>query len=310
MLELTRDGGRIRVLEPSWAAQFIELGSQALQPLQSGKKRVYGVLVPTRTFAATLVALGTVLSRVPDTSPNAQAWKREIPPGAECWYPVLKRFVRCSITDAPRTQLHPLQVRTLAAIPNAAPGTKISVPESKLSRLLPIDPEHEESGAKMSVKGRTLVERLYGTEESYAFYGERCLEALICGVAADLHEEARSLEICVDGEHTSALQLLRPRSYMGSRSGYRTEFVTSIQRPRGIGEKPRLVIFDGAYAYLQWWRVWRDATCIVILDESSPSRARHVAAIERLVGLRQRGISISEPLPYQSDQVEFMAVEL
>lgn len=310
MVELTRSGGKIQVMEPAWSAPFLELGAIALQRSQPGKRRVYGLLLPTRSFAAILVALGAVVSHGPDTSTNAQAWKRELPPGAECWYPVSKRFVRCVITGAPRSELHPLQVQTLSSIPGAAAGTTISVPATRLSRLLPVDVDEESGGSKMYVKGRSVVERLFGAEESYAFYGERCLDVLICGVASDLYDEARFLEVCADSEHTSAIQLLRPRSFMGSRSGYRSEVVTSVQRPRPLGEQPRLVIFDGAYAYLQWWRVWRDATCVVILDESSPSRARHAAAMERLQSLQQRGTTVILPLTNQVSQIEFMAVDL
>lgn len=310
MVELTRSGGEVQVVEPGWPAPFLELGATALQLSRPGQRRVYGVLLPTRSFAAILVALGAVVSRGPDTTPNAQAWKRQLPPGTECWYPVSKRFVRCVITNAPRTEQHPLQVQTLSSIPGAAMGTTISVPVAKLSRLLPVDAEDESTSSKLYVKGRSVIERLFGTEESYAFYGERCLDVLICGVASDLYDEARFLEVCVDGEHTSAIQLLRPRCFMGSRSGYRSEVVTAVQRPRPQRDQPRLVIFDGAYAYLQWWRVWRNATCIVILDESSPSRARHGAALDRLHSLRERGSAVSLPLINELSHIEVMAVDL
>jgi hypothetical protein len=306
MLELTRVGGKIQVLTPGWAAPFVDLGDAARASVRTGRRRVYAALLPNRGFAATLVGLGAALSRSPDTSPDAQAWKRDLPPETECWYPVLTRFIRCCITDKARTDLYPLQVRTLTAIPNAPAGTTISVPPKNLSRLLPINPEDDGSGNRMNVKGRALVEKLYGKEESYAFYGERQLDVLICGVANDLCEESRFIEVCVDEERASALQLLRPRCLFGAKSGFRSEIVTSLQKPRPLSDEPQVVVFDGAYAYLQWGRVWKHATCIVILDESSPSQARLASAISRLHALRDRGTPIAVP----PQRYDLMGVEL
>jgi hypothetical protein len=310
MLQIVRTMGQVRVSEPTWAAPFLELGAIANQLSQEGTRSVFGVVVPTRSFAAVLIGIGAILSKRPDLSAATHAWKLDLPLGTEVWYPLGGQFARCVITDAPKSVEFPLSLKTALPSKGMPPGTIVRVPAGRLSRLLPTNEQDEAAGRRMVVKGRSVVESIFGNDESYAFYGERTLDVLFCGVATDICEEAKFVEVCAGTAHASAVHLLRPRSFVGERAGYRSEVVTCLQKPRPTCDPPRLVVFDGAYAYLQWWRVWRDSACVVILDESSPSRARHAEAIDRLTTVFGRGTAIEMPSSCKCDHLEVRGVNL
>jgi hypothetical protein len=197
----------------------------------------------------------------------------------------------------------------LSDVKGLSAGASISVPINRLSRLLPIGESEDAPGARLNVKGQAL-EKLFGDEESFAFYGERRLDVLICGVSADLYEESKSLQLGVGDKDISALHLLRPRAVFGARTGFRSDVVTALQRPRPQGgDMPSLVVFDGAYSYQQWWRVWKDVPAIVVLDDSASARARITVVLDRIRSLRERGCYLKDLVPDDApSQMEILAV--
>jgi hypothetical protein len=310
MLELTQEHGRIHVLTPEWAEPFLALGASAASLSRNGKRQVFAALVPSRCFVAPLIALGAVLAKPPAISPDTHEWKLNLPAGTECWFPVGGKFVKCNVTSSSGSTDRPLVVRTLAALKGAPAGTTVHVPRAMLCRLLPVEEPGDGAGTRMQARGRAVVERLFGKDASYAYFGERKLDVVLCGVAADLLEESKFVDVCIDGEHTTLLHLLRPRWFVGERSGYRSDVVTALQRPRtGSANLPSLVVFDGAYAYINWWKAFKNTPSVIILDESSASHGRLAAAIDRLHDLRERGTFIRDVLPEGGPQIELMAVE-
>lgn len=296
-------------MNPTWAGTLFELGSRVALNNATDRKVFVSALLPTRAFAAVLIALGAVLSRPPDVTEAAQAWKLELSPGTPCWFPIGGKFTKCAIEGLTGNPDLPVRVLTMHNIPGLDAGARVSVPPRMLSRLLPISCEEGHASKRMGVRGLDTLVKLIGEEQSYAFYGEKTLQAMICGVASDIHEECKELDIEVCGATISALQVLRPRSFVGEKAGYHSDVVTALQRPRAVpGESPDLVVFDGAYAYLQWWRVWKDVPAIVVLDNSSASRARLSEVMRRAHGFRERGRFLNDLLPECPAQMEVLAV--
>lgn len=307
MLELAKGDDKFQVLGPDWTANLVALGSAVVRSHPSTGRRLYCALLPTRSFAAILVSLGITLSCPPDAAPELHEWKSTLAPETFCWYPVAGgQFIKCKVASLKPGSETPIVIETTQRIVGASKGTRISVPRKMLSRLLPIDGTAE--GGRLQSRGLSALRELFGKDAAYAFYGERRLDVVICGVSNDIADECRDLHVTIGGHDVSALYLTRPRAICGDKAGYRSDIVTAMQRPRCEGQ-PQIVIYDGAYAFLQWRRIWKDSTGIVILDESASSRARQRSALDYIHSLRQRGRLVDLALPLATSPAEFMGVE-
>jgi hypothetical protein len=304
MINLSLSGGSIIADGPEWAKGFFDWGQFALEARDESKKRLIAFVVPSRCFVSSLLALGAVMRKMPETTVEANLWKLEVGAGTPCLYPHGGKLLRWEVHSRSSD-------RSLMLVP--APGSKhirelrsVVIPEARLNRLLFVEPDSVYTSLSTQLKGRQALEALLGSEASYAYYGQRGIDALICGGIEEVLTEAQFVDVDCQSASCTALQLLRPRTTAGQ-LGYRSEIITSIRAPKRV-HSSNLTIFDGAHGYLNWG-VGLSKTNLVVLDNSSPSQGRFRDAVERIWRIRDYGSHIKGELPTLPPQVEVIAVD-
>ena len=304
MINLSLAGGNIVANGPEWAKGFFDWGAFALEGRVESKRRLIAFVVPSRCFVSSLVALGAVTRKTPDTSLQANIWKLEVAAGTSCLYPQDGKLLRWVIHS--RTSNDSLVLVPESGRKGSSKIRSVTISQARLNRLLFVESDPASSNVSAQLKGRQALEALLGSEASYGYYGQRGTDALICGGVEDVFAESQHIRVNCGPESCTALQLLRPRTAAGQ-LGYRSEIITSMRAPNQ-GQVSNLAIFDGAHGYLNWG-VQLSKTNIVILDNSSSARGRFREAVERIWKIRDYGTHLKGDLPILPSQVEVVAVD-
>lgn len=282
---------------PEWAKFFMELGSLAASPLgQSDEKRVYGLSIPTRSFASAFAAVGAVIGSIggideqrtdqeyfdflcslPANTPIKHRDKNKngksrlydgiILTAQEMAGQMMLKIQRekASMNDSAASGLtfyiQKDRVRDVF-LPSAEDGITIeTLPTSqKGSRVVPT------SGFTASTIGQGSIAN---------FESESTMTCLIVGASSVLNIELTEQKFLTDDEVEGTLaELLRIKKLLTPGSPYRSNvFATNSRRPPRYKDDlvPALVVFDGAQGFLKWRDNFPSSHWLVLLDSTSPN---------------------------------------
>lgn len=293
-LRVRRADGTVIPL-PQWARFFMELGSLAESSAdQPGEKRVLGLSLPTRSFAAAFAAVGTVIGSIagideqrtdeeyfeflcslPANTPIKHRDKNKkgkfrlydgIVLGTQeiAGQKMLKiQREKASMSDSTAggltryIQKNGARDVSIPALEDAISFEDLPASQ-KGSRLAPT------SGFTTSIIGRGSIAN---------FESESAMTCLIVGATSVLNIELVEQRFLTDDDVEGALSdLLRIKRLLPPGSPYRSNtFATNSRRPPRYNDDlvPSLVIFDGAQGFLKWRDNFPSSHWLVLLDNTS-----------------------------------------
>ena len=257
---------------PSWAVFLSHLGAAAGTAAGPSERAVIAAMVPTRECCALLAAAGGVVASyltqgspscesefqrikaLPDGTwvrwrSNGRAWKA-IKRGVELQGPFGPSIV---VWDGSRRYLPPRMCVGMEEVSSPSPGERlyreVRPPSLAIGAAWPtIDPDHYRQCGPVSV--------------------------VIVGALSTLRAESTLPLGFGDDRSTTLGDLVRCRETLPLHEGYRCVCIPSrahrSSRPV-LPANTRLVVFDGAAAYLRWRGQFPAANQLVILDASSDS---------------------------------------
>jgi len=226
--------------------------------------------IPTRAYAAAFIAIGVLLQRGVDrTLPSVEAHvdhlldllERQGPTPVEIIYSQKKTSgIFVGLDDSPS-------------------GLRLTVELSKgLVSYLPIEQglriqptKHLKNAGRIKPiigKGQQFVVSMLDGIDATQYLTTSCLECALIGARSRIHEEIMSRTIQFNGHEGSLQDVLRARSCSPPGNSYRCDIFPEHEVPAAPDETPRVVIFDGARAFLKRRYDWVGASWFVLLDRT------------------------------------------
>ena len=272
---------------PEWAQYLFTLGTIVSTTQGSAAtKTVLAVALPTRAYAALLLAAGVVLARSID--PAGQGLSAEhfemlcdLPIGTALIYSLGDQLVPAVFEGRKIFDIEG-KVRIGVRIQKKAAGAGTHFLDETQARAVQVRP-----GLNGEEALRQRLPRLAGTAEDQSrnqflenmiqhdgltdFLTQPRLDTRLIGIANMLHKEA-GLQLMSTGhagqEEGTLQDLIRCRRFLPDGYAYRTD-LTPHSAPKLSQQFPYATVFDGALAYLRWRDECRGTHQIIVLDRSA-----------------------------------------
>ena len=296
---------------PEWARVLARLGAM----LMSGPPdSVLGVSLPTRAFAAVLLGAGAVAESLSQGSQTIDpsehfAYLTALPVGT-CLVWTKDGFVRTAIHDGQGES--PLDGRTYlrmqvqdpkrgGLVESCFPERSLGVQVAPQEHALPIGIVR---GKSLNLNLRFVAEMVQGKDIETELAHTRP-DVMLVGRKAHLEREAREEQLqcpLPQGSTTKGTlaDLLRPSSLVGTSKPFRSHIVPYVSVTDQSSEmRPRVVVFDGAAAFLATRHHWHQSAWAVLLDRSDTHAPEAAAELVQLFLDRDEDLPLSscEHLP-------------
>jgi hypothetical protein len=299
---------------PGWASFLAQLGGTVGLDVGSASRLVVAVGVPTRIFAAPLIAAGIVAARLSlgsriDKHSHFDSLSSH-PPGTPMLLEIGGR--RFDGIFEGTTVLRGERWARVTILRKRGSAETHFVPESESLRIGLPSPDTSGSGYRVG-RARTLVRRrgflraAFGPEALTSISRESRLECVLLGRRSTLAHEVYELLLATPPStasermyHARLSDLLRARTLLAEGQPYRSDIVSSLGR-RSMAEArlqvPHVVVFDGAPSFIKWRHLWTRSHWIVVLDQTEPRCIEGAAAVDALYADRAVGGPLVLQLP-------------
>lgn len=272
---------------PEWARYLLTLGTiVSTTPGATATKTVLAVALPTRAYAAPLLAAGVVLGRSIEAAGQGHSGGHfemlcNLPIGTALIYSLGDRLVPAVFEGRKVFDIEG-KVRIGVRIQKKAAGAGTHFLDERQARAVQVRP-----GLNGEEAFRQRLPRLAGTAEDRSrnqflenmirhddltdFLTQPRLDTRLIGIADTLHKEAdlQLMNTGHAGQGKGTLQdLIRCRRFMPDGYAYRTD-LTPSSAPQLSQQFSYATVFDGALAYLRWRDECRDTHQIIALDRSA-----------------------------------------
>ena len=321
---------------PDWGQFFIEIGRWVAQYETEPKNRlVVAVALPTRTFAATLTALGVMLSNanlIADELDLDRHFKNlcNLPEGTQVFYleSGLKQWRIARYEGVANDLEQDKKVESDEPPINIRSGhTRNGHWDSSMKNYVlkrnarkvrfssdGFSPIEEEIGKPHKIS-QFLMDVL-GEENAIKFATETQLDCVLLGNINTLKQEITTIPVsCKEAhefeERKEFLQdILRVQNFMSPKNKpYRSEVLKVVgnEPPKTKnGLIPKVAIFDGATRFLKWRNNWQNSHWIVLLDRTESRFDEAVDEINSDYSYRTNDGEIKMPLaPHGSEIVVY-----
>lgn len=298
---------------PGWAGLLLRLGADVAAREPGSPRLVLAISLPTRAFAASLVATGAVarLAERPcgDNLAGHLAYLRSLPPGTVVTHRV----------DGQRTRkaaLHgvTMQGTTDYIVLDEADGRRY-IPARNALRVEVA--RHQPARPPKVTQIRTirptvgLAAALGATTAD--FLTQSRLGVVIIGSDARLRADLEA-PLGVEQAHGGLLfgqlqDLVRARQLGKDGEGYRSQLAPfeAAEEPLPPRDAPTIAVFDGGRPFLRAARRWPEANWAIVLDRADPRYDDARAEIDRLYTTRRSPTLVTLALPSPPVGVEYVA---
>jgi hypothetical protein len=273
---------------PDWGEFFVNIGSLAAQETGS-RKLVIGITVPTRAYAAALVAAGVVVTRAGNStvaaSPNEhfEALYNAPQNTAVLFYEgkkVLKGLLKRASKDMEKTcggkavgiQLENEKGGGTTKYIMYGQCLKVRFANNAEVKL----PKNQKG--KVFLNDDDFLKSIHAISDVTDFVTETSLECAIIGYVAHLRSEItktifsyKQSGVNADNLVGNLQDLLRVRQFSSSGDGYHTEVLTALSEkgPQLQSDHaPYVAVFDGANGFSKWRHKFERSHWVVIFDRT------------------------------------------
>ena len=269
---------------------MLDAGARASR-IQPGEGRlVIALSLPARAFAAVLAGAAAVIATFHDNPQGSDATEHfdylaALPEGT----PISHR--RGNSVE------HGRLVRVEVDPNDATPRVRIELRNE--STLLPVDlcqriqviEDTRAVGARKQklIKEPDFLAGVLPGIDVTSLSGMTRLDCVIVGVQHTLHSELTAREFAAGSGggtiHQGSLQsIVRARDVAGTGDAYRAAVVPASSEDGDApvsASTPRVAIFDGARAFINWRSRWPDSNWLVLIDRGLPSADEGAAAVNQ-----------------------------
>lgn len=300
---------------PGWARFLVELGGIVGGDNHATGRLVVAVGLPTRVYAAPILAAGIVATRVTAASPTDVTTHFASVCGQPQGTPVLLELNGRHVSG------------TLAGsiVTRGSRWAKIKVRNGEThfvceSESLRISLREGSVSAGTSAWHGTLVQRraflrtALGRVALTNITRESRLECVVVGRRSVLRHEMTDLQLAVgnisDPKRILRARLsdiLRIRKLLRPGQPYRSDLVSVLGRRATVevgAEVPHAAIFDGASSFLKWRHLWPNSNWVVVLDRTEPRCEECAVAIDALYFDRAMEGAVETSLPEVAGRVD------
>lgn len=264
---------------PTWARFYLELGTiLGMQPT-SEACLVIALAVPSRTYVASLIAAGCILSRAllhhkQENLDQHIEWLCQLAADT----PVLVRHNGRRLVGRFQGVIYSNGRTYYMVRTDSGARTTSGYAPNEIQPL-----EEKEIKLPKSQKGHTrqeiapLITSLLG-ENTAAFSSQTCLDCVLNGTASAIKGETQEQRLAIQfgnrgSQEGLLLDMLRPKRLLHANSAYRSYILSSSNKRAETFAKmlsPHLVILDGSLSYLKQRQIWQGRHTVIILDRTEP----------------------------------------
>ena len=313
---------------PSWGIFYLQLGAAVAQEDNAQRGLVTALAVPTRSYAAVLVAAGAVISKAKTTDTKGQVspaahfeMLSSLPDGTGV---VLRKgdkavkgiFVGTKDVKNDGTAMVGVQTQSGKGgsltewLPEES-SLKVQVSSRTWTRL----PANLEKAGDVNTSRSEFIAQVFQGADLWNFVTKSRLECVILGSVGPLVQEATATTVSVGSRGTEAAagtfgDILRVRRLRGEHEAFRSDILPVNVRDQAMPPKeiqPRLVIFDGTVGFLKWRHNWPHCNWVVILDQTEPrfTEAVQIVNEEYLSRISDGELRLPQPPPLSVELVSF-----
>lgn len=258
---------------PNWCNFFIKLGHCVAKHENKNSRLVVALALPTRSYAAALIASGIILERAYSFNLDNKdrfAELCKLPIGTSICYNRKGELLR-AIHEGFIPELNRIKIRTE------------SKPKGGLSYLIDYDEAYTISianqkwkpnlkkGPHLQKNDSNFLSRIVDKKIAYRYSTNSNLECIIIGNKVALRQEISSQAIKSQESLGSFQDILQIRSFVTSKgASYHTDILSGKRNKTMKGDFSGIVIFDGANAFLKSRDYWLKSHNIVLLDRTEP----------------------------------------
>ena len=313
----------------------MRLGATVAQVQNVQECHVTALAVPTRSYAAVLVAAGMIISRAKTTDTEHQASPSDhfkmlgsLPAGTSVTLRrgekavkgllVGMKDIRVDMRDTSKEGISMIGVQTQSGkggsliewLPVGS-ALKIQISSKVWTRL----PANLEKAKDASTSRSEFVSRVFQGADLWKFLTTSTLDCVILGSVGPLVQEATLTKLSVGsrGPEASAgtlLDILRIRRLYNNNEAFRSDIFPVNAKNNAMSSEemvPHLVIFDGSVGFLKWRHNWAHCNWVVILDRTEPrfTEAVQVVNEEYLSRISEGKLKLSGLPPPSVELVAF-----
>jgi hypothetical protein len=283
MPELYYDENGKWISLPNWSRFLIKLGYVLASADVKDKRLIAGLAIPTRAYAACLVAAGGVMGRasIPVNGPAGEEEHFDnlclLEYGTSLNYITgnrKKKAIFAGIT----TFNGELRIKIQTESNEGGGLTEFLNKKMALAVSIASDGEiklpKKQSGHKI-VNRKAFLDKLLPRVDTNVFALSSRLDCVIVGPAALVRREATDTRLAVNlrkGKFAEGTfqDLLRVRRYLFEGKAFRTDVypVSVSSQPGNECTSPAVAIFDGALSFLKCRDIWAGSNWIILLDHT------------------------------------------
>ena len=314
---------------PSWGKFYLQLGAAVAQEDNAQRGLVTALAVPTRSYAAVLVAAGAVISKAKTTDTKGQVspaahfeMLSSLPDGTAV---VLRKgdkavkgiFVGTKDVKNDGTAMIGVQTQSgkggsLTEWLPVESSLKVQVSSRTWTRL----PANLEKVGDVNTSRSEFIAQVFQGADLWNFVTKSTLDCVILGNVGPLVQEATATKLSVGSREQEVSagtlrDILRIRKLYGNnKEAFRSDIFPVNVRDHAMPSEtisPHLVVFDGAVSFLKWRHKWSHCNWVVILDRTEPrfTEAVQIVNEEYLSRISDCGLRLPQPPPLSVELVAF-----
>ncbi len=276
---------------PSWAVFYMQLGAVIAETESTQSNLVTALAVPTRSYAAVLIAAGAIMSKVKtidaklQESPEAHfEMFRDLPSGTSVTLLKFGKTVKGEFLGVEGKGINGAEAIGVR-IQNPKGGSLTDWLPPKASLKVQIStkpwnklPANSANTADVNTSESKFISRIFQGADLRNFVTRSTLDCAILGSRKTIEQEAKETKLSVgprarESSAGTLLDILRIRGSSSTIEAFRSDIFSVNPKDNAMkSEKmvPRLVIFDGAVGFMKWRDIWRHCNWVVVLDRTEP----------------------------------------
>ncbi|MBM7841615.1 hypothetical protein [Herpetosiphon giganteus] len=265
---------------PGWGQFFLRLG-QALGAKKSNHTRtVVGLVLPTRAYAAPLIASGIVFGKINTLLPTKNSHQHftmlcQLPFGTSVIYRNNNNRLKGFIEDVSEIDG---EIRIKIRVGSQKSGSLSHWLNQELAQSVDVSTREFERlpnspmGKKLPTESRFL-ETFLELQNTRQFFHYSQMNCTIIGSLKDLENELTTNQFGVKTPAGDIIEgnlqhIIRVRRWLTNGEAYRSEIYPTSHPVESLTDNPDTVIFDTANSFLRWRNHFRSSNQVVILDKT------------------------------------------
>jgi hypothetical protein len=294
---------------PDWATFFIGLGSAIASVNNAENRMVVGIAMPTRAYAACLIAAGYITTKFNlfEIKGNAYVYFKQLcklEKGTSLTFFSGNKKLRAIFDGVDEIngekRLRVQRSKEVVDLISPEKALLVNVAKSKLKSL-----PKKQKGKDIRY-GKGLLGMLMSRNDFYQYSSNSRLDCVIIGRLKVLRQEITKTEfgfrMSKKVSEGNLQEILRTRRFLGNNEAFRS-VIYPVNKKKAIiaaeDKLPSIAIFDGSSAFIKWRDNWRKSDRVALLDRTDLgfSEATNILNQGYMNRICQQEINNSPPCP-------------